>query len=505
MLLHVEDCEIDTDAFELRRAGRLVPTEPLVFDLIRFLAENHGRLLSRDEVIDGVWNGRFVSDATVSGCIKAARQALGDNGKEQRFIRTVRGRGFQFVPEVRSGTPRVAATTTNPTASHPSLVVLPFEVFGDADVLPVLSDGLVENLTTVLVRVPLLALASRSSSFAYKGKSPTPAIVQADLGANYMLEGSLQGVSDKVRANVQLIETAGGFHLWAQQFDVPDGAGALDALLKAILPRLEAQLVRAMFNDLGANDGEMNARQLLLKATGLLSLKGWHRDTFVEATALLRQSVTKEPGLALAHAYLAIILGLGHRVGLLEKSESVAREAIANADRALELDNMDSISVGLAGCALADVGQTERAIPLLKRAIDLNPNNGHAWAALGSAQLILGKSSDAVDNLKHSVAISPMDARLSVWLAILALAHLQTGDLEAAKRVAVEGCQFDDRAYMPRVALAAVWLAADDSERMATAMKDCIRVKPDIRPTEIASLVGHKVGNLLWEAAVAAR
>lgn len=498
MLLVTKDFEIDTDAFELRHAGEPLAIEPLVFDLIRFLVENPGRLLTKDALIEGVWQGRIVSDATIAGCIKSARKALGDDGMEQRFIRTVRGRGFQFVAEVtKHGQEAVAAS---PPELHrdrgalPSLIVLPFQAFGDDPDLVALADGLVENTTTALVRVPLLALASRSSSFALKGRTVSAADVRRDLGVDYMLEGSVQVVADKVRTNVQLIETEGGFHLWAQQFDADRGPTTLDDLLRSILPRLESQLVRAMLDSLGHDDGDLSARQLLLKASGLLSLKGWHKHTFEEAADLLRQAVSLEPDLALARAHLALILGLGHRVGLLGKAEEIVAEAADQAAAALQLDNMDSVSVALAACALADIGQAERALPMLKRAIDLNPANGHAFAALGSAEFILGKTDDAIDNLQHGIAISPMDARLSVWTSVLALAYLRRDEVDVAKSAALEACQADDQAYIPRVVLAAVHLAAEDQDEARAAMGDCLRVKPDLSAYEIFSLVGRKAG-----------
>ena len=94
MQLTFDEFVIDTTSFELRRGDQVCPVEPLVFDLVHYLARNSQRLVSRDELIEHVWSGRIVSDATISSCIKAARQALGDSGNEQRLIRTVRSRGL---------------------------------------------------------------------------------------------------------------------------------------------------------------------------------------------------------------------------------------------------------------------------------------------------------------------------------------------------------------------------------------------------------------------------
>src|SRR5215467_8499532 len=96
MRYRFDQFDVDTDRYELRRGGRVQPVEPLVFDLIVFFARNPSRLISRDELVEAVWQGRAVSDATISSAVKSARRALGDSGDSQSLIRTVRGRGFTF-------------------------------------------------------------------------------------------------------------------------------------------------------------------------------------------------------------------------------------------------------------------------------------------------------------------------------------------------------------------------------------------------------------------------
>ena len=92
--------EIDADRYELRRAGAAQPVEPLVFDLLLFLARNPGRVVTREDVVDAVWQGRAVSDATIASAVKSARRTLGDTGDTQALLRTVRGRGFEFLADV---------------------------------------------------------------------------------------------------------------------------------------------------------------------------------------------------------------------------------------------------------------------------------------------------------------------------------------------------------------------------------------------------------------------
>ena len=504
MLYRFDNFELDTDSFELRQDGSPRHVEPLVFDLIRFLTENPDRIVSRDEIIAQVWDGRFVSDATVSSCIKSARKALGDSGEQQTFIRTVRGRGFQFIGKIEQASdaldqdesfiPAPVSASRAQTRPQPSLAIIPFQVLGDDRELPAIAGGLAGNLTTILTRVPLLALVSSApgsqtgSNAIGTGSSPQP---------SYLLEGSLQIFGDALRASVQLIETRNGFHLWAQQFDRPRDAGTQANLLSDILPRLETQLVRAIFNDLGGESGDMSGRQLLLRAMGILALKGWHQDSFTEVASLLRRSIELEPGFALTHAYLALSLALGQRVGLLRESEDIAREAVIQAERALDLDSMDSNVLGLAGCAFADVNQTGRAIPILKNALDLNANNAQAWTALGSTYLIEGRLEQAIEHLNHGISISPMDSRLSVWCALLALAQLKTGEFDLAVQTAENGCKSNDKTYLPRVVLAAAHFLRREPAEARSALSECYRVKPDLSQSEIDSLIGSKLGKAL--------
>jgi DNA-binding winged helix-turn-helix (wHTH) protein len=91
------DCELDLDRFELRRGGQPRPVEPQVFDLLAVLIRERHRVVPKEELLDIVWGNRFVSESALTSRVKAARQAIGDDGRNQRLIRTAHGRGYQFV------------------------------------------------------------------------------------------------------------------------------------------------------------------------------------------------------------------------------------------------------------------------------------------------------------------------------------------------------------------------------------------------------------------------
>jgi tetratricopeptide (TPR) repeat protein len=294
-----------------------------------------------------------------------------------------------------------------------------------------------------------------------------------------------------------LIETERGFQLWAQQFDCPDDSYAVSSLLRAILSRLEPQLIRAIFNELRGENSELSSRQLVIQSMSVLSVKGWHKDSFQEVAALLRKSIELEPDFAFSHAYLALILGLSKRVGLVSDSDQAAREAVVHADLALDLEEMDSNVLGLAGCALADVGQTSRAIPILRNAIDINPNNAQAHAALGAAHLEDREHKKAIEHLKTGIELSPLDGRLAVWYSILATAYLQAGESDQALDAAQKGCLAARMTYLPRVVLSAVYAQRGEQVKALAAMEESLRVKPDLSQNEIDRLVGPRLGKSL--------
>ena len=96
MIYRFADCELDTERYELHACGVSKPVEPQVFDLLRYLVENRDRTITKEELYKAIWQERIVSESALSSRIKAARQAVGDNGHEQKIIRTLHGRGFQY-------------------------------------------------------------------------------------------------------------------------------------------------------------------------------------------------------------------------------------------------------------------------------------------------------------------------------------------------------------------------------------------------------------------------
>ena len=136
MLYFFEDFALDSERRELRRGDDLVAVEPQVFDLLKYLVRNCGRVVSKDDLIVAVWDGRIVSDVTIDTRVNAARRAIQDSGKDQRLIKTLPRKGIRFVGAVReerrtaeAGPAAIAAEQPIPALAlpdRPSIAVLPF-------------------------------------------------------------------------------------------------------------------------------------------------------------------------------------------------------------------------------------------------------------------------------------------------------------------------------------------------------------------------------------------
>jgi TolB-like protein len=224
-----EEYAFDTDRRELRRGADVVSVAPQVFDLLDYLIRNRERVVSKDDLINAIWNGRIVSDAALTTRLNVARGAIGDTGEEQRLIKTLPRKGFRFVGPVRETQgPAGAAVANNPVEppklaltlpDKPSIAVLPFTNLSSDPEQEYFADGLVEDIITALSRFKSLFVIASNSSFTYRGRAVDVKQIGRELGIRYVLEGSVQKAADRVRITGQLVDASTGVHIWAERFD----------------------------------------------------------------------------------------------------------------------------------------------------------------------------------------------------------------------------------------------------------------------------------------------
>jgi adenylate cyclase len=352
-----------------------------------------------------------------------------------------------------------------------------------------------EDLTTLLARIPGFFVVSRGSALASKDQLVEPRVIARKLGVRYVVEGSLRPVAKKIRVTVQLIDADTNNHLWAERFDrdADDILDVQDEITQGIVARIEPALARAEFRRLERRPPKnLDSWELYQRAHGLLTVKGWARETFDEAIDLMRQAVDLDPDFAIAHAYLSLMLAVSHMFGLSGENESVPSEAADEASKAVDLDGHDSTVLGFAGCALCDIGLSQRGVALLERAVESDPSNAQAWAALGVGLIRTRKMREGVDRLQHGIAISPLDSRLAYWGTILANALFRLRRYDEALRAAKDACGRDDRFANSRVVTAMILTRIGQSKAAEDAMQEARRIFPGLGAEHVRGLIGAR-------------
>jgi len=233
-----ENYTLDVERRELHCDGIILSVEPQVFDLLHFLIKNSDRVVSREDIFQAVWRGRTVSDAVLGTRINAARRAVGDDGSQQRLIKTLPRNGFRFTGAVREVKVETNAPITI-TLGKLSLAVVPPAPYDRDEKLTNISKGIADDLTIALARSKTFRVIAHNR-ICRDGDDPR--LIARELGVGYLIVYGLRRASDQVRLSVRLIEGSVGLHMWAQSYTQGLSAGFFDqdAVTSVIAAAIEA-------------------------------------------------------------------------------------------------------------------------------------------------------------------------------------------------------------------------------------------------------------------------
>ena len=439
MLYLFEDFTLDSDRRELRRGVIVVPIAPQAFDLLESLIRNRERLLSKDDLIASVWDGRIVSESALSTCVNAARSAINDTGETQRLIRTIPRKGMRFVGNVREKQEPEAVTAGSGAEQltlpdKPSIAVLPFQNMSGDSEQEHFADGIVEEIITALSRFSSLFVIARNSSFIYKGRAVDVKQVGRELGVRYVLEGSVRKAGSQVRITSQLIDASTGAHLWADRFDgsLADIFDLQDqvalGVVSAVTPKVErAEIERAKRKPTDSLD----AYEYFLR--GMASFYQRSRGAIDEALRLFYAAIGRDAEFASAYGMAAWCYGWRKvNAWTTDRAKEIA-ETARLARRAAELGPDDAVALSRAAQALATVvGDVEDALTFVDRALALNPNLACAWWASGWIRVYRGEPEAAIEHFARAMRLSPLDPHIIAMQAGTAFAHMLAGRYDEA-------------------------------------------------------------------------
>jgi adenylate cyclase len=382
---------------------------------------------------------------------------------------------WPFDSELRGGAPDVPAFD-----GRPAIAVLPFDNLSPDPDQAFFADGLAEDLITRLASWRAFPVIARNSSFQYRGGNLDLKRVGAELGARYLVEGSVRRAGDRIRVTAQLIDASSAEHVWAQTYD--RALADVFALQDEIGSTISASLV----GDLTRAEGE-RARQLgteNLEAWSLYQLGLQHAARYTardaaEAVRLFERALELDPHFSTAQARLAMAKWMSAPgEGNAATDEQVA-SALGAARHAVELDPRDPVAHAALASAYLTAGDPPSAIEAARKAVDLNPSMPEAWIWLGWAQVLAGDPDSCVVATERARELDPQGSM--VWIHdSLALAHWEAGRYEAAleegrRLVAVHPEYLTGHLY---VAMSEVELGRTDEARAAIAAGR--RARPDL-------------------------
>jgi TolB-like protein/DNA-binding winged helix-turn-helix (wHTH) protein/Tfp pilus assembly protein PilF len=475
--------EIDLTARELTRQGRKIPLQEKPFQTLVYLLSHAGEIVTRDDLRHHLWPAdTFVQfDDNLNTAIKRVREALGDAAGNPRFVETVPRRGYRFLAPVESGAPTrvipqeqadvrllrrnvplrsfgiglglavlllvlARAWSAHPPAPAPSrsvLAVLPFRNLSGDPAQDYVSDGFSEELIAHLGRLnpSRLGVIARSSVIRYKTAPADARTVGRDLGAAYVLEGSVRRAGGRIAITAQLVEVQSQTHVWSETWERPAAdlltverdvaRGVAEALAIRLLPAQESSLARASTSSTEAYDAWLN---------GLSEWNRGTRDSFEAAARSFERAAEIDPSFALAHngaarSYLSLA---GYRFRPEAEVYGKAREHV---EAALRVDENIPQSWELRAEILDKVEPANPAVEdSYRRAIELNPSD--AYAQRSYAMFLLGKHR-AAEAGAHIAAAVELDPKTPSTLSYGAYVFLRTNNYGRAQRLVTQALTLD--------------------------------------------------------------
>lgn len=454
--------ELDTSRYEIRRDGRVLAAQPQVFDVLRYLVAHHDRIVSKDELIEKIWSGRIISEATLASRIKDARQLIGDTGKEQGLIVTLRHRGFRYTGPVEcdlpGARPLAVATTVSPAPAHPptAIAVLPFEWPGEAAEHAYLGQGIAADIIALLARHHWLTVIARGSSFALDPRA-TPQQAGTLLGVGYLLGGRIRRVGLSCRIDAELTDCASGRLVWNHSYSVEN------ANLEAVLEEIAQQIAATLEPKLAQLEWQKTERKRPadFQAWDYCHKAFWHLyrftvDDLLAARSWFRKTLELDSALARAHAGLAYVSVQLAFYGPAASRDDELQQALSHSQTAVSLEPADAFcrfALGRSLCLLCRFAEAERE---LQQAIEANRSFAQAYFALAFCYTACGRPAVALPLYEKAVLLSPQDPHLWTFHHMRGLALFRLDRLEEAEDFVRAALRQPHCTYWPLATLSAL-------------------------------------------------
>ena len=467
--------QLDPKNHSLFRGEERLQITPKAFDVLCYLVEKAGSLVTQDELLEALWPNTFVNPEVLRKYILEIRRVLGDRPGHPIFIETVTKRGYRFIapvtaenaaepsgPSTPEGTQElldpqttsperesspstatfrklaipalllmVAATGITwyfwraqtrvkaPSSSNNSIAVLPFADLSPGKDQEYFSDGLTEELITSLAHIPGLKVVARSSSFQFKGKNEDLRSVGQKLGVATVLEGSVRKDGDHVRITAELIKADDGFQLWSETYDrdISHIFAAQDEIARAVSGALQLRLLSGNNAAPPGGSPTTNSRTYEAYLQGQYFIaRGQDKEDLEKALFYADQAIKLDAGYAPAWAQRAQALETLASVALIENADGF-RRARESAEKAISLD--PNLATGYMALGLVQINHDwdwEGADESLKKAGMLEPGSATVLGNRAYLARNLGQLEMAIDLRRAAIALDPLRANFHLAL-----------------------------------------------------------------------------------------
>ena len=513
--------------FRLECGRKTIKLEPRVAKLLFYLAENAGKPVGREKLMEKVWPGTVVGDEALTNAINKLRKAFDDDRQNPHVIETIPKAGYRLIAKVEqinspdpapageSAHARESAATRhwlqrcqpivaiialvltiyalwNPfrldgkespvladqaaLSNKSSIAVLPFDNFNKEN--DYFSDGITDDLITDLSKISGITVIARNSVFTYKRQTVKIQQIAEELGATHVLVGSIQRAGNSIRINAQFIDAATGHHLWAERYD-RDFSNIFELqdeitekIVSALKVRLTDQerssLIKKYTNNVDAYDLFLKGQQEFLKFT---------KEGNSEARRYYQMAIELDPEFARATANLGWTYARDFQDGWTSNANKSLDKALELALKAKSLDQTSSRVHWVLGQVYLYKRDYEQAIANVKKAIDLSPSNPDTKILLARVLAFSGDPTESIRLIKEAIGINPLYPMQ--YQMNLGIAHFANGEYGKAEKALSIASDRNPGAQRVRMWLVATYANAGNLEAAKWEFNELLMINPN--------------------------
>jgi adenylate cyclase len=383
----------------------------------------------------------------------------------------------------------------------PSIAVLPFNNLSGDPEQEYFSDGITEEIISSLSKIPKLFVIARNSTFTFKGKPVMVKKVAEELGVRYVLEGSVRKAGDKVRITAQLIDALKGHHLWSERYDrnLKDIFAVQDEITKKIITAMQVKLTEGeQARTVAKGTNSLEAYLKCLQANDYLN------RTNIESNALAKQLADEAINLDPEYAWAYYIKAITHQSDVWFGTSKSPKHSWTKAkelfQKSIALDDNFAEAYGWLGFlySMASPRQPDKAIPLGKKAVALNPNSATSHLRLGKIFLFAGRSEESIPEYKTAIRLNPMPPVLYFWS--LGLSYAYIGQYNEAITWCEKAVRQEPDNFYAHLMMTVVysWSGRDEDARAQAA--EILRINPNFSLEKFEKRAGKSLVDALRKA-----